>query len=631
LQPADAIATPTLHSATTLPAATPKSTVDSGLPSQTSALATTSPEPKETQTRSQIVAGPTNVPATADSHKPNNDPGTAVDPKQSTESSIDVLPDPAVTNTGDETQPNLSKGVSAIVSIFLSQGSQVSETADDPVHTGDVTQSDPSKDVPVTISMFLPQGSQASGFADDPHKGPEALDPTSQDGQAIVITASSGVHTLLSSLRSIILDGTPLANGQATVVAGQTISIESGTVIVNGVPQLPSSLESTPHGRLTIASQDHAAAQRDDGAAEIDGESYTIGAITAVGGSKVTFASEGLVVGTTTFPYAELPAKNAQGAVFTVNGHTYDVENQSGSMRINGIRASVGDEITTNGDILTVGAHAINVGGSTISLTGGQLMDPTATAGAKIIIAGEVITVVKDGNDVVIAGTTLALGQVTTIAGTWVSIASDGVVVGTSTAMFNEVNSATAIAEDAVTIDGTVHLASTMAGQSDAVLIAGQTLSNGGPAATIHGQIITKGLNRISVIAPTESATRFPSHDQAGSVITIDGTVYTAAPISGRSGAVILQGQTLSIGGSAVTVANHLITKGSSGISIVGSPSSPLDGTPGSIASKNIAESSTAQQSPTASSEESSGSNLKHGLTFILLGVMVPLLMFVDL
>jgi hypothetical protein len=583
--------------------------------------------PKETQTRSQIVADPTSVPATAESDKPDNDPGTSADPKQSTEGSIDVLPDPAVTITGDNMQPNLSKGVSAIVSIFLPQGSQVSDVADDPVtNTGDVIQPDQSKGVSAIISMFLPQGSQASGIADDPHKSPEALDPTSQHGHGVVITAGSEVYTALSSQGSIIFDGTPLANGEATAVAGQTISVDSGTVLVNGVPQLPSNLKSTPHGIFTVAGQDHTAVQQADGAIEIDGESYTFGAVTAVGGSKVIVASEGLIVGATTIPYAELPAKKAQGAVFTVNGHTYDVDNQSGSVRINGVPASVGDKITTNGEVLTVGAHAINVGGTTISLAGGGPVDPTATAAAKVIIAGETVTAIMDSSNVVVAGTTLTPGQIATISGTRVSVASDGIVVRSSTVSFNSLGSFTAKGDDAVTVGGTIYLASTISDHSDAVLIDGQTLSNGGPAAIIHGQVITKGSNGISVIDPGSS-----SHDQAETVVTIDGIAYIAVPVSGHSGAVVLQGQTFSIGGSARTIAGHLVTEGSSGISVASSMSSPSDGTSASIASKNVAESSTTEQSPTASSEESSASDFKHGLTVMLLGLIVPLLMLVNL
>jgi hypothetical protein len=534
------------------------------------------------------------------------------------------LPEPEA-----DTQPDTSKGIAAIISAFLPKTSQASEVADDPVtKTGAGTQPEPSKGVSAIVSMFLPQGSQASGIVDDPYKGPEDLDPTPQKGQGIVITAGSEVHTVLSSQGSIVLDGTPLANGKATAVAGQTISVESGTVILNGVPQLPSNLESTPHGIFTIAGRGHTAVQQTNGVVEIDGESYTLGAVTAVDGSKVTVASEGLIVGATTIPYAELPAKNAQGAVFTVNGHTYDVDNQSGSVRINGVPASVGDKITTNGEVLTVGAHAINVGGTTISLAGARPVDPTATAAAKIIIAEETMTAVKDGIDVVVAGTTLTLGQIATIAGTRISVASDGIVVGSSTARFSQVDSFTAKNDGAVTVDGTIYLASTISHHSDAVLIAGQTLSNGGPAATVHGQVITKGSNGISVVDPTTGSS---SHGQAGSVVTIDGTAYTAVPVPGRSGAVVLQGQTLSIGGSAVTVSGHLFTEGSSRIAVASSTSSPSDGTSRSIASKNIAGSSATEQSPTASSEESSALNRRHGLAVTLLGAMVSLLMLVHL
>jgi hypothetical protein len=582
----------------------------------------TSPKPRET--KSKPAADPTNVPTTATSDKPINDPGTLDDPKQSTGSSADKLPEPPVTRTGAETQPDTSEGIAAIVSVFLTKSSQTSEIAGDPVTSTDAgTQPEPSKGVAAIVSMLLPQDSQVSEITDY---------PTSQIGHGIVITAGSEVHTALNSQGSLVLDGTPLASGQASIISGQTISAESGTVFVNGIPQQPSVLKrpSTVHGTFTVAGQAHTAVQQTSGVVEIDGESYTYGAVTTVGGSRLTVASEGLVVGTAVIPYAELPAKNSQGAVATINGHTYNFESQSGSIRINGVPASVGDKITTNGEVLTVGSHAIIVGGTTISLAGGQPVNPTATANANIVVAGETITAVKGGNDVVVAGTKLTVGQIATIAGTRVSVASDGIVVGSSTATFSPVGSFTAKGGNAVTVDGTIYLASTMAGHSDAVLIAGQTLSNGGPAATVHGQVITKGLNGVSVVDPSEAATGSSSHDQAESVVTIDGTAYTAVPIPGRSGAVVLQGQTLSIGGSAVTVADHLITEGSNGVSVAVSTSSISDGDPKSIASKNVAGSSTAQQIPTGSSEESSASNLKHRLTVILLGIMVPLLMFVD-
>jgi uncharacterized Zn-binding protein involved in type VI secretion len=203
-------------------------------------------------------------------------------------------------------------------------------------------------------------------------------------------------------------------------------------------------------------------------------------------------------------PFKESLAQNKEGSVFIIDGQRYSVKSQSGSLKINGAPVSIGGEITINGEILTIGSDAIKIGGATIPLE--KATEPTAAANAKIMPSVEKTGTFKDGVGLLIGDATLTPGQVTTMSGTVISVASDGaVVVATSTAASREMDISTEDAGGIVTIDGTVYSASTIAGQSLAILLAGQTLSIGGSAATIHGQVITKGSSGISIVESISS------------------------------------------------------------------------------------------------------------------------------
>lgn len=545
-------------------------------------------------------------------------------------SSEDGVPQPVVTKPGTSTHPIPSKVVAAIVSVFLTQGVEASQAAKDP-----------------------PKVTPDSGSESHIHHG-------------VVISAGSGAHTVISSKGHFILDGIPLIDGQATVISGQTISAQSGTAFVNGVPQHHSVLKQSgmSHGIFTVEGQEHTAVKQADGAIEVDGEHHSLGDVTAVDGATITVASEGAIVDATTIPYAESsddssiiniasegviidegnaahhtesPAQNKQSAVFTVNGHTYSVGSRSGSLKINGAPASVGNKITTSGDILTIGSDAINLGSTTIPFVDGQTVKPSTPAAAEFIVAGDEMEAFRDGANVFFAGTKLTLGQVATISGTRISVADNGIVIGTGTATFSELEGSTANTDNVVTVGGTVYSASTIPRQTDAVLIADHTLSEGGPAATVHGQVITKGSNGISIVDPTASATATLATEYAKSVVTMDGTVYTGNPIPGRSDEIIFEGQTLSIGGSSANFAEYLATKDSNRSSVATSSSVTSDKTSEQPSSSiDVSGTSNAQESPSAPSEESEeseeslASKLNYGSAVIMLSAVILLLPFIE-
>jgi hypothetical protein len=168
-----------------------------------------------------------------------------------------------------------------------------------------------------------------------------------------------------------------------------------------------------------------------------------------------------------------------------------------------------------------------------------------------------------------------------------------------------------------------------MAGTPGVVFLAGQTLRQGGPAATIDGQVITNGLNGVSVIQPTASAELASATNSAETLLVIDGTTYTATPVSGESGVYVLQGQTLSVGGSAVTVAGHMITEGSNGISVVSSTSPSLDAKSKSPSSTEVSGASATEESASTSSEESSASvqSYRSGYDVMSIGILFAMFM----
>jgi hypothetical protein len=336
-----------------------------------------------------------------------------------------------------------------------------------------------------------------------------------------------------------------------------------------------------------------------------------------------------------------------------------------------------------------------DISGGAISV-GSEVSEPPASASANIAIAGKTMAALKDGDVVLVDSTKLTLGQVASLSGTQISVASDGIVIGSSRANFQAIGASGARVADAVTInskvypashlpgqsnaalvaghvishggppaaiagqmvtygsnglsvivdltapvtiDGTVLSASILPGQPDAVLLAGHTLSQGGAPVTINGQTITYGPNGISVVGDSAaSVTATATIDHVASVFTIDGTAYTATPVLGRSGVVVLQSQTVSIGGSGVTVAGRLVTEGSEGVSVVRVvTSSSLDDaeSSGSKSTTDVVESYTSgvQQNSAATSEPDESSAAEHGLGFglMLLGMAMLLGTLVNL
>lgn len=215
-----------------------------------------------------------------------------------------------------------------------------------------------------------------------------------------------------------------------------------------------------------------------------------------------------------------------------------------------------------------ISINAINPGsvivvGSTIAASAivVQVLPASATT-LVITAAGYPVTVLPNGN-VLIAGTTLAPNApAVTIAGTPVSVGSNGLVVGTSTFITSSLVAA---------------LPLTAAGQpvnplpNVNVLIAGTTLTPNAPAITIAGTPISLA---ISALVVGTSTIPVPS-SAASSIIAAAGHPVTVLP----DGNVLIAGTTLTPNTPLITIAGTRVSFGTNGL-VIGTSTVPLSSLP---------------------------------------------------
>lgn len=108
----------------------------------------------------------------------------------------------------------------------------------------------------------------------------------------------------------------------------------------------------------------------------------------------------------------------------------------------------------------------------------------------------------------------------------------------------------------------------TAASSSDAMVVNGQTLQVNGPAVTFENQVVSAGATGL-VVGTGAVASFVPvagAEQVSATTFTADGKVYTA---QSSSNAFIVNGQTLSPAGPAVTVGGQIISADPTGIAIV--------------------------------------------------------------
>ena len=339
----------------------------------------------------------------------------------------------------------------------------------------------------------------------------------------------------------VVLSGTPVALGYSGI-----LTVGSPSTLLPNAPAVLTANIFTVGGQIITANP----------------TGFAVGSTTlSPGGSAATVSgtvislgpSGALLIGSSSTNI--LPTLSAvAGPVFTVGGLTFTKSSS---------------HVLVDGKTLSAGGPAATVAGQQVSLASdrrlvvGSLTTnvPTSTNGGAVFTAGG-FAFTEGSSDLVVDGKTLFPGgSPVTVAGTQVSLGSDGkLIVGSLTT-----NLSPSITSGPIFTAGGLVFTE---GSSD-VIVDGKTLFPGGSPATIAGTPITLGSDgKLTVGSLT---TTLPTKITNGAVFTAGGLVFTEG-----SSDVVVDGKTLFPGGSPITVAGTAITLGPDGKLIVGSITTTL-------------------------------------------------------
>lgn len=422
-----------------------------------------------------------------------------------------------------------------------------------------------------------------------------------------VFTAGGVTYTALQpsgTSTDVIVEGDgttfSLAPSATISINGQVVSAApSGSVVVGGHTLTYSNIapvSSETGAVFTAGGQTYTTLQPSEGAQTIivEGASTTFGiaqgAATTLDGELFSAVpSDGVVVGSQTLQYSAIATGPVLTpvATFVADGTTYTASEPSGS-----------STAVLDGSTLSLGGSPITIGSQTISLApsglvivsngqtstasfntnaanGPVITEATFVAGATTYTVSEV----NGPNTAEIDGSMLAGGgPAATIASQTISLSPSGLIFESdgrsSTASFFTTSADPALITDATfVVNGRTYTAVQTGGPGTA-LMAGTVLSQGGPAVTIDGEIVSLASNGLVLASAgstnTEafSTTRLPSSPviEVEAVLTAGAQTLTAFQVAGSSGVVEVDGMTLSAGGPDITISGEVISVASNGI-----------------------------------------------------------------
>lgn len=310
---------------------------------------------------------------------------------------------------------------------------------------------------------------------------------------------------------------------QSILVAGaQTFTANPTGFKVNGAAVTPGGIAQTVDG--TIISLDKAG-------------------VLAIGSSTVSLKNP-----------SATPVLAVAGQTFSLNPSAFSV---AGTIVLAG-----GPAVTVDGIAISLDhSGALAIGSTTISLA----TPPSKPFATKAFtVAGQTFT--PNPSAFSIAGTTISAdGPAVTIGGTILSLDQHGTL---------KIDSSTInLSTPPDTFPSNVY---TVADQiftpnPSAFLIAGITISAGGPAVTVDGKMISLGQSGSLAIGSSIVDLSSPLYNSVGQAYTVAGQVFTPNP-----SAFSVAGMTISAGGPAATVGGTIISLEPSNTLVVGSSTIPL-------------------------------------------------------
>ncbi|KAL9056198.1 MAG: hypothetical protein Q9162_003077 [Coniocarpon cinnabarinum] len=377
---------------------------------------------------------------------------------------------------------------------------------------------------------------------------------TQQLAPGAALTVAGSVFTPAPAAPVFNIGGQSIAaGGPALTISGNVISIApAGTAaVVNGITQNLVPAPAAPQV-LTLGSQTITANSK--GAFVVSGQTLSAGGSAVnVGGIPISIGSGFAVVGGRTQALARAAPTNAPGGAPLVVGGVTVTPNARGQYVVEGQTLNIGGPaMTIHGTPVSLGSNFAVVGSST------QFLNPTQRTAAPLILGDTTITPNAQGQ-YIIAGQTLTAGSpAITVSGTRISLGQGYAVIGSST----EFLTSNAVMTAAPLVIGSQTITPNAQGQ---YIIDGQTLTNG-EVTIISGTRVSMAAGGESAIVGTSTEMLQASVALAGSPITIaPGEVFTM----NAAGSYVFNGQTLTPGGSAVTVDGATISLGASGRYVV--------------------------------------------------------------
>ncbi|KAK5695293.1 hypothetical protein LTR97_008799 [Elasticomyces elasticus] len=508
-----------------------------------------------------------------------------------------------VISSGDASDPETSSscGIACFIVSAINGGSTSTAVAAQPIRTA--TSGDPSSG-----------GSSDNGGSESSPASPGSN--VGASASVITIGSQTFVQSAIGASSVIIQNGqttaTLVVGGNAATIGSQQVSAGSSGEMVVGT----GSSQSTVTGVLLGNNQGDLAAVFTAGSQVLTVQSAGQSAVvvqngqttaTLLGGSAVTFGTQvvsaddsgNVVLGQgasqTAVAVANAPGSSDEGnaaAVITAGSQTFTalsagpssviLENSqtTATLALGGNAVTIGTQIVSAND---AGSIVLGTGASRTTVAAGN----NAPVVGAIFTAGiQIYTAIQDGSSMIIENAqttaTVPLGGVATLGSHAVTVDSSGnIVVGTGADRSTITPAPLAPSTVAFGTNSEKISVESLAGGSYLVQDGSTTLtlSSGGSPVTIGNDIISAGQSGVVVNAPGAPETTISVGPQ-GAVIgggesgtrltTIDiaSSDYTIVQLS--NGAYVIEGrtttQTLSQGGSAVTINGEVLSAGLNGL-----------------------------------------------------------------
>ena len=345
-----------------------------------------------------------------------------------------------------------------------------------------------------------------------------------------------------------LVDNTPIAvlpGGSSAVIDGSTISLAATQVQVTHVPNVGLAQSS----KQPVPTDDSPYASAAGIIASVAAAGSTpVNALPSVTTSNIVFA----------------------GATFTPVSDRYVVAGQTLEQ---GGSVTMQDGLRTETAILStdaIGHTVLAIGGSSTKLPPAGAAFTSAPSEAVFTVSGHIYTAVHTsiGGIAVIGRTTISAGgPAATFGNQIVSAASNGIAFNDGTITYSALD---APVSEAATFGAGDHLyTATGIKGGNAAVFDGTTVSAGGPAETIRGQVVSAVSGGIVVDGQTVAYTAATNQNTPAAVYTANGQTHSALEVDNGSAALV-DGTNLSVGGPAETFHGQAMSAVPNGVVVNG-------------------------------------------------------------